>query len=295
MKRIFLLIVIIITAFSIKVRAGDPALSNEPEYDGFTYQNDRYYLNGSNDNSPAISVHDTIPTKESDHFLNGKIIRPDRKYNRYFSRDKNDFKGHLSLFEMGINSFAKTDYSGYSVPGFMDLNHDKSFEVNLRLFSYSVGLQKNNNNIGIVSGLELNLNDYRFSKPYTIVNEGGHTDPAPLDENGLSKTKLTTTFLTVPVLLELQFPAKSSESRFFISGGIMGGLKIGSHTKVIQFGDKKKSHDDFNINPFRYGASFRIGYKDLNIFVTYYKTPFFKQGRGPEMFPFTVGIGLLNK
>jgi hypothetical protein len=295
MKGVLLLIALIIAAFSIKVSAEDRALSNEPGNDGFSYLCNRYNLSSSNDTSSVISIQDTMPAKEGNHVLKGKIIRLDRKYNRYFSGHKNEFKGHLSLFEMGLNSFARTDYSGYSVPGFMELNQSKSFEVNLRLFRYSAGLQKFKNNIGLVSGLELNLNDYRFSKPYTIVNEGGHTDPAPLDENVLSKTKLTTTFLTVPVLFELQFPAKSSEDRFFISGGIMGGLKIGSHTKVIQFGDKKKSHDDFNINPFRYGASFRIGYKDLNIFATYYKTPFFKQGRGLVLQPFTIGIGLINK
>jgi len=69
---------------------------------------------------------------------------------------------------------------------------------------------------------------------------------------------------------------------------------VGSHTKVKMNGDKSKNHDDFNINPFRYGATARIGYKGLNLFGTYYFSSFYKDNRGPMMNPFTIGIGLIN-
>lgn len=298
MKEAFLLVVLLIFFCDTNLMAENLNFSNDPENNSYTFKS---LLNYKGDNSinnidtSAVNIDNgTIPDKKENRALKGKIYRWDRVYRRNMSADKNEFKGHLPLFEIGINSFAKTDYSGYSVPNFMDLNNNKSCEVNIRLLRYSAGLQKIKNNIGLITGLELNLNDYRFSNPYTLITEGGHTEPLLLDENGLSKTKLSTTFLTVPLSLEFQFPARRNNS-FFISAGVIGGLKIGSHTKVIHFSDKTKNHNDFNINPFRYGATFRIGYRDINLFATYYKTPFFKNERGPEIFPFTIGIGLINK
>lgn len=205
------------------------------------------------------------------------------------------FKGHWSALEMGINSFANVDYANYSAnPNFMDLNQNKSYEIGLNFLSYSIGLQKEKKNIGLVTGLGLTYNDYRFSNAYTIENDNGLVKPVALDKAGLTKTKLSTTFLTVPLMLEFQIPVKGHDKKFYVSGGVIGGLKLGSHTKVKRDGDKSKSRDDFNINAFRYGTTARIGYKGLNIFGTYYFSSFFKNGRGPEMYPFTVGIGLMN-
>lgn len=281
MKKLLLFILILITSSNLFLKAEEGAFSS-PSISG----SDSLSLN---------TLKDTTSNKEQDQGLKGKILRLDRWYNQSLNAVRNEFKGHLPIFEMGINSFAGTNYSGYSIPGFMDLEQGKSFEVNLRVFKFARGFQKLRNSIGFVSGLELNLNDYRFSGPYTLINEERHTNPSPLDQEGLSKTKLVTTYLAVPALIEFQLPAKFQDNRIYISGGIIGGLKLGSHTKVDQSGHKIKDHNDFNINPFRWGTTLRIGFKDINIFATYYKTALFKEGRGPEMYPFSIGIGLISK
>jgi len=204
------------------------------------------------------------------------------------------FKGHWAAFEMGINSFAKADYTGFPPDYFMDLNQNKSFEVGINFLRYSIGLQKEKRNIGLVTGLGWTYNDYRFSNPYTIENDNGKVKSVVLAETGLSKTKLSTSYLTVPLLLELQIPVNNGDKRLYISGGVIGGLKVGSHTKVKINDSKPKDRGDLNINPFRYGATARFGYKGINLFGTYYFSTFFKNGRGPEMYPFTIGIGLMN-
>jgi hypothetical protein len=216
----------------------------------------------------------------------------DQEYESWTGRAPH-FKGHWAAIEMGINSFAKVDYKAFT-PNFMDLNQNKSFEVDINFLRYSIGLQKDKRNIGLVTGLGITYNDYRFSNAYTIVNDNGMVAPVALDRNGLSKSKLSTSYLTVPLMLEFQVPVNGHDKRLYFSAGVIGGLKVGSHTKVKLDGNKSKSHDDFNINPFRYGTTARIGYKGINIFGTYYYSTFFKNGRGPEMFPFTIGIGLMN-
>ncbi|HEY3390764.1 MAG TPA: outer membrane beta-barrel protein, partial [Prolixibacteraceae bacterium] len=162
------------------------------------------------------------------------------------------FKGHWAAVEMGINSFANVDYKTFT-PNFMDLNQSKSLEVGINFLRYSIGLQKEKRNIGLVTGLGLTFNDYRFSNAYTIENDNGFIKPLLLDKTQLTKSKLSTTYLTVPLLLEFQIPVNGHEKKLYISGGVIGGLKVGSHTKVDIYGDKAHIRDDFNINPFRYG------------------------------------------
>ena len=203
------------------------------------------------------------------------------------------FRGHWAGFEMGINSFTNIDYKG-STPNFMDLNHNKSCEVGINFLQYDFGLQRDLTNIGLVTGLGLTLNDYRFSNPNTIENHDGLVRPVDLDPNKLSKSKLSTAYLSLPVMVEFQVPSAGHDKGFYVSAGVIGGLKLGSHTKVKYPGDKSKNHDDFNINPFRFGTTARIGYRGINLYGTYYFSQFFRDNRGPDMNPFTIGICLMN-
>lgn len=241
----------------------------------------------------------TIVVAEGHHGSSIKYNQLNDEEFKHWTGHEPKFKGHWSFLEMGVNSFANVDYAGYTIPGsssyhgsnYLDIDHNKSMEVNINLFKLSFGLQKKNNDIGFVTGLGLNFNDYRFSNNFTIKNDNGYIVPIPMSDPGLQKTKLSTGYLTVPLLLEFQLPR---ESGLWLSFGVIGGIKMGSHTKVMIADTKYKDHNDFNISPFRGGATARLGYKAINIFGTYYFTQFFRDNRGPLMNPFTIGIGILN-
>jgi len=238
--------------------------------------------------------HKALVIAEGNHGSDIKLNNLDDHEYESWTGHPARFKGHWAAVEMGVNSFAKVDYKGYTPDYFMDLNQNKSFEVGFNFLRYSIGLQKDKRNIGLVTGLGLTFNDYRFSNPYTIEIVDGKVSSKLIDETGLSKSKLTTSYLTVPLMLEFQIPVNGHDKKFYFSGGVIGGLKVGSHTKVKIDGHKSKDRGDFNINPFRYGATARFGYKGINLFGTYYFSTFFKDSRGPEMYPFTIGIGLMN-
>jgi hypothetical protein len=140
------------------------------------------------------------------------------------------------------------------------------------------------------------FNNYFFDHANSIVEENDYAVSSPLDPQNLAKSKLTTTYLRVPLILEVQFPGTIRARRLYMSAGAVGGLKLGSRAKVVYKGsggkDKSKDRDDFNINPFRVGLTARIGYGNLGLFGDYYFTPMFINGKGPELYPFSVGLSL---
>ncbi len=58
--------------------------------------------------------------------------------------------------------------------------------------------------------------------------------------------------------------------------------------------EKSKRHDEFNIEPFRFDATFRIGYQSYTLYASYALNTLFKENRGPSLHPFQVGINILN-
>jgi hypothetical protein len=214
--------------------------------------------------------------------------------NKHWKDKTGKFDGHWEGIEFGFNSFAKPDYSMYNAADkdFMSLNQGKSIEFNFNFYELNIELDKSY--IGLVSGMGLSFNNYRFDNPYTLAKGQQMTEAVPLNPEGLSKTKLATTYLNVPLLLEFQIPVNKSESRIFVNAGLVGGVKIGSHTKV-KYGDTKdKDRSGFNLNSFRYAATARVGCKGLSLYATYSLNSMFQTGKGPELTPFSIGISFLD-
>jgi Outer membrane protein beta-barrel domain len=203
------------------------------------------------------------------------------------------FRGHWAGFEWGINNFLDNanTLSRETDAWFMDLNTGRSWAININFAQYSLGF--GTSHVGLLTGLGLEFSNYFFDNDNTIHELNDFIIADSLDGN-VSKSKLTTTFLRVPLILEVQFPNTIRAKRVFLSAGIVAGLKLGSHTKVVYKDDggknKDKNRDDFNINPFRYGLTARLGFGNVSLFGDYYFTPLFVDEKGPELHPFSVGL-----
>lgn len=243
---------------------------------------------------------DTHPLTDSYGFVYKKEAlsiaekQNDDEKNRPSYRRK--FKGHWAGFEWGLNNFLDEEntVSREGDAWFMDLNTGRSWVVNLNFAQYSLGF--GTSQLGLVTGMGLEFNSYFFDNDITITEISDTIQVVDLSGLNLKKSKLTTAFLRVPLILEVQFPGNFRSSRAFISAGIVGALKLGAHTKYVytEGGDKKKekNSDDFNINPFRYGITARIGYGHTNIFFDYYLAPMFTDNKGPVLHPFSIGLSL---
>ena len=215
-------------------------------------------------------------------------------------KSRKSFNGHWKGLELGMNNYLTSDYS-LTLPAeaqFMELNTGQSWCVNLNMLQYDIGF--GTDKVGLVTGMGLEFNNYRFDGENSIVKDPVTNEIVSLDYGAttyIEKTKLATSYLTVPLLLEFQIPV-SGHKRIHISGGVIGGLKIGSHTKVLYKEDgskqKDKINDDFNLSPLRYGFTARIGYRALKIFATYNLTPLFETGQVPELYPVSIGFILAD-
>lgn len=264
---------------------------------------DNIYISDKGGDTVEVRLGNKV-MKITDSDSDSKIEIEDRVYKAENEKNgrKGKFKGHWSFIELGMNTFTTPDYGLYSgtdfTPSneFLELNYNKSTEFNINPFHVSLGIINGKNRhsakLGIVSGLGFNFNNYTFDNNITLTKTDNRLTPVDLAlENGITakKSKLTTTYLTVPLMLEFTLPGGDA----FISAGAIGALKLGSHTKYKTDSKKEKERGDFYLNPFRYGFTARIGYKSLSLYGTYYVSDMFQENKGPVATPFSIGIGLL--
>ena len=228
----------------------------------------------------------------------------DHDYPRFkpFKRkgNSNKFDPHWGGLELTLNNFMTKDYS-FNLPKesqFMELNAGRSIGVNLNLMEYAIPFSSK---MGITTGLGFEFNSYYFdSDTNNIKKENGYIVPKVKDRNSgdYSKNKLKDTYLTIPLIYEIQFPLGNHKRPLYFAAGVIGGLKLGSTTKEyyqIDGNDKKDIvRGDFYMSPIRYGFQARVGFRRIHLVATYYESPLFRSGKGPEIHPFDIGLMLLN-
>lgn len=212
-----------------------------------------------------------------------------------------EFEGHWSGVEFGFNGLANPDYSMYpaSQDDFLQNDFFRSNVLNLNLFQYSKGLQQTRNNFGLVTGLGLSLQSYRLdNKTSLAVDENRKVYPQTLYFDSNQKSKLSSVYLEVPLLLEFQVPINHHANRLYFSAGITGAKRLQSHTKVKYRKDGKreklKSPGDYSIRDYKVAGTLRVGYRWANLFASYDLVPMFEDRRGPTLYPFSVGIKLMS-
>ena len=212
----------------------------------------------------------------------------------WHKKPQDKFKGHLGGLELGLNSYLSDFWSTTLEPedNYLNLNTAKSYTWNFSLPCVSIGFTRH---FGLAATLGINFNKYRFDGNNSIIEDENGVIGPYYPEQGItySKSKLVTTYATLPVILETQIPLANSNRTINIGAGVIGAAKLGSHTKATYYtgGKEKEKHkDDFALNTFRWGATGRIGYEFFQIYGTCYFTSMFENGKGPELYPFEVGI-----
>jgi hypothetical protein len=212
-------------------------------------------------------------------------------------RECNEVKSHWAGFELGINTYVTSDNKTDLPPGinFLELREEKSIAVNFNVIDYEIELYRRN--IMLVTGLGFTYNNYRFKSDTYLEQNTTQVTPVTVAGLNLKKNKLVASYLTVPLLLEFN-TSQNADKTVHLAVGVIGGLRIGSHLKLVKEEgnreSKSKVFDDFNLNPFRYDATVRLGYRNFTVFGSYNMAGLFKDNKGPELYPVTVGLRVIG-
>jgi len=125
------------------------------------------------------------------------------------------------------------------------------------------------------------------------------------DTNNFNKYKLTTAYFEIPLELRFCLNPENTNKSFKVALGIKGGFLLDAHTKGKEWQDKngntlkgysvpyiQKEKDKYFFNNTRFAGTFRIGYGLISAFTTYQLNTFVKDGLGPKVKPWTVGLGI---
>lgn len=307
--------------------AGDLDYSGNPENRLTKVNQSTVYI--SDDDSVRVRVAGIdIEVKEGPDTVRiragNRVLIVDEDGEVKYQRSKHHrFNGHWAGFDIGLNGYVNGDYS-MNFPQeyeYLDLRMEKSIAVGINFFEQNVRLSRNQK-WGMLTGLGLGFNDYRFLRPTHLTMDSSSLEGYLYDGISIRKSKLSVMYLTLPLIFEFQTNPWCKKNSFHIGAGMVMGTRLASHTKVYfdefnksftlnQFdtetGDyepvyigtspnnpKVKHYGDWFLNPFKFDATVRIGWGVVNLFGTFSVNSLFRDGRGPELYPWSAGITLVN-
>ncbi len=208
------------------------------------------------------------------------------------------FDGHWAGIELGINGYLNKDLS-FDVPKeyeFLDLTYEKSIDFSLNFLEQNINLV--NNKFGMVTGVGVRWNNYRLRNNILLVPDTTVISGYPSDEKDWRKSKMVVNYLNIPLLFEYQTNPYSNKNSFHVSAGMIFGWRFRTYTKMMDRDSgrnvSKIKGESFHMNPFRYDATARIGWGVINLYATYSLNTLYKKDRGPELYPFAVGLQLIG-
>jgi len=161
---------------------------------------------------------------------------------------------------------------------------------------------KSNPKMSIGIGAGIGSDHIHFNKVNIGIKEGGSTFPFTnvRDTNHFKKSKLATTYLEIP--LELRFSANPETGKGFkFALGFKAGTLFNAHTRNAKLENRngtlindyvlKESSSRF-FNKTRFAATARVGYGHFSLFTSIQLNPTIRDGFGPKVKPFSIGLTL---
>ncbi|GAB3998823.1 hypothetical protein GCM10028807_47530 [Spirosoma daeguense] len=212
-------------------------------------------------------------TSDSTAGSTSHVIKHEKRYNRVTS----DFGVYL-----GLNNF------GGSLPAGYDFSPIGSRYIALAWQNRIPLAVNGSTKLRLITGPEVAWNNFMFEGNNTLTKQNDQL-VVEASTAELSRSKLVTAQLNLPVMLNVTF-----RSRFSISAGAYYGMRLDSYTKVKPEGGKAvRTHDRYNLNATRWGFITEVGFRGHSkLFFRYEPDSPFRAGMGPDASVWAVGIKL---
>lgn len=171
---------------------------------------------------------------------------------------------------------------------------DKTINPGVNIFgSYNYMFGKSN--VSFSPGIGLGVHNLFTESWLRVTNDSAFFEAIP-DTLNYKKYKMTNTYFDIP--FELRYKSKGE---FRIAIGFKFGFLVKAQTKYKGDNYLEGTTDKviiktgkFNfVEKNRYGFTGRIGYKWLNLWGYYQLSTLFEDGKGPAMYPISVGITVI--
>ncbi len=227
-----------------------------------------------------------------------EIIR-DREYrmrNRHYDKPSN-LSTNWWIFDIGFSNYAdNSNYTNAAFNGFvasgitaddLKLRAGKSRNVNIWFFMQKLNISKHVLNLKYGMGLE--LNNYHFENDKLVFAK----NPTHISEGSteFKKVKLATDYLTVPMMLNINFTPKRRNG-FGISAGISAGYLYAARYKTKVDGDIDKVKSDFDLERFKISYIGELSLGPVKLYGSYANKNMWEKGL--DMTPYTFGFRFSN-
>jgi len=164
---------------------------------------------------------------------------------------------------------------------------------------YDFPLGKKKSNFSFAAGIGISTaNIYLDNQQINLTDTGtkGQEVSFSAESKDYSKYKITTAYLTAPFELRY-FGNKNNRNKGFKAAiGMTVGTLVGAHTKGVYKVEGSKVADKVNtkryIAPWSFAGTVRIGWGNFSAFGSYNFTTLFKEGQGPDVVPYSIGLCL---
>lgn len=198
--------------------------------------------------------------------------------------------------EFGASGFAYNDFFAFNVPA-----NEKGFELN-NATSIHWSINPIEMDVRIISeyfkfstGFGYSAKNYSFSNNYLLNVQNDFVTATEVDEPDFSRNRLRIGYLTVPTLFHLNTSSKPSQAVSFVFGAVTG-IKLFETYRVKYVADgqavRTNINRNWNVNQFNIDARAGIAYGGFQLFAAHTVTRLFRRGRGPQLYPFTVGLSV---
>ncbi|GEM_PF-2041282 len=215
-------------------------------------------------------------------------------------RSRRNVNTRFITFELGFDIWLPAEeYRLDDIDGDLDPFEQRlanSTNVNLYIMRQRFNLI--NHHLNLEYGIGLNFHKIMFDNPIVMRRELGvlRFDYEGDAERVPVKTRLNSTYLTIPLLLNYESNPSNSRNSFRLAAGVYGNTRLGSNFKQ-KFNNRRrdniKEKDNFNLSPFRWGVAGQIGYGPVNFYVNYSMTDVFDKNKNSGYEIGMVSAGLI--
>lgn len=204
------------------------------------------------------------------------------------NKNKKDTTSAVSLqfvaarIDLGLSTY--TDNGSYTLsPANSYLEHKTWNSSNFGFEFFQMGYRFNSY-FKIYAGAGLDWNHIRLKQNITFQKDQP-TLKYVTDTVDFKKNRFSSQYLRIPLSVQLRTKDDKKGNKLnFVFGPEIGFLLNGKVKQVSKENGKDKFKDDYNFNPFRYGAFARLGYGGTGVYVKYYFNDVFADGQDPKDF-----------